>query len=253
MPNLSDVPKNMRWPVETQDEMQNGNVRTTVVLATAMVRIQECSSISLPQRALFDSGAQCSLISKDCVRRLGLRQLRCHLPLRGVGGPVGVLDRKVRVYIRPWFDSQIIIPIEMFVIEQWQSDHPSAHVQKELPPMQGDMLADENYNVPAPIDLLLGAEVWSESVHSRVYRNERGAMMQASSFGYLALGRFALTNQNKIFTTVLNLMAGSNESLENSMLLNAIKQFWAWEEAAEAEVWSPEEQACDGRQTKNCG
>lgn len=231
--------------METQEATPDGNVRTTIILATAVVRIQDRTNISTPQRALLDSGAQCSLISKSCAQRLGLRQIRCHLPLRGVSGSVGVLDRKVQVYIRPWFESPILLPVELFLIDDWETQHPPVAVRWVLPPLNGRNLADENFDTPNRVDMLLGADIWASIVGPTIYRANVGAMMQDSMLGFLALGRFALSDQNALFATVLNLMANNEPALENDLLLNAIKRFWYWEEMAETIPWTPEEQAVE--------
>ncbi|XP_055306907.1 uncharacterized protein LOC129571167 [Sitodiplosis mosellana] len=244
-PNLPGIPRHIQWPAETQEITPTGNLRTTVILATAMVRIQEGNNLSTPQRALMDNGAQCCLMTKSCARRLRLRQIRCHLPLRGVSGPAGILDRKVRIYIRPWFDCDFVIAVELFLIDDWEALHPPVDVQRVLPPMNGQLLADENFNTPARIDLLLGADVWAASMGTTIFRNNLGAMMQQSEFGFLALGRFTMTDQNAVFATVLSVMTGEGPSFENDYLLDAIKRFWSWEEVAETVPWTTEEHAVE--------
>lgn len=211
-----------------------------------MVRIQNGLDISSPQRALMDSGAQCSLITEACVRRLNLKPMPCYLPLRGVGGAAATITKKVQIHLRPWFESPTILAVELFIYDEWQSLHPPSQIQTEpLPPGIGN-LADTNFHMPAQIDLLLGAEVWSNSVKSDFFRNKHGALLQSSAFGYLALGRFALTDQNCILMTVLNTMPGPQSSFENEQLLDAVKQFWEWEGTSEAEnELTPDEKAVE--------
>lgn len=193
----------------------------------------------------MDNGAQCSLITKSCLRSLKLSPIRCHLSLRGVTGPAGILNQKVRIYIRPWFDCEFDIAVELFLIDDWESLHPPVHVQRAMPQMNGQMLADESFNIPARIDLLLGADIWAASIGTTIYRNDIGAMMQESRFGFLALGRFEMTNQNAVFSAVLNTMTGKEPSFEQDCLLDAIKRFWHWEEIAETVPWTTEEHAVE--------
>ena len=244
-PSLPEIPRHIQWPAETQEMTPTGNLRTTVILATAMVRIQDGNDLSTPQRALMDNGAQCCLMTKSCALRLKLKQIRCRLPLRGVSGPAGVLERKVRVYVRPWFNSIFVMAVEFYLINDWQSLHPPVHVQRVLPRMNGQMLADEAFDTPARIDLLLGADVWAASIGATIFRNNIGAMMQQSEFGFLALGRFTMTDQNAVFTTVMSVMTDERPSFEHDYLLDAIKRFWSWEEIAETVPWTTEEQAVE--------
>lgn len=58
--------------------------------------------------------------------------------------------------------------VEMFVIDEWHSIQPQQEIIKEKPP-HGHELADDQYHMPAPLDMLLGAEVWANTVGSLVY------------------------------------------------------------------------------------
>lgn len=54
-----------------------------VVLATACIRLQIGTFISPICRAICDTGAQTSLISNACVKRIGLPTKQCYTPLLG--------------------------------------------------------------------------------------------------------------------------------------------------------------------------
>lgn len=221
---------------EDQQMNQAGSIKTIVILATAMVKIQFGTDISQPVRALMDAGGQISVITKQCAKRLKLRMIPCCLSLDGIGGHAGVLTRKVRVFLRNRFDdSNFQMAVELFVIEDWHSIQPQQEINKEKAPF-GHQLADNNYHKPAPLELLLGAEVWANTVGSTVFRNKRGAMMQTSSLGMLALGKFELRPldfPNVIISTEFCANTTSS-SVSDHLLAEALRRFWQWEEAMDS-------------------
>lgn len=123
--------------------------------------------------------------------------------------------------------------VEMFVIDEWHSIQPQQEIIKEKPP-HGHELADDQYHMPAPLDMLLGAEVWANTVGSLVYKNNRGALMQNSSLGWLALGRFELKPTE---SSILNISPAPvaitvpNNDIGDHLLAEALRRFWSWEEA----------------------
>lgn len=88
---------------ESRQQIVNGQLKSTIVLATTLVRMQAGTQITKPCRALLDTGAQLNIISKACVMELGLSMMNCHHPVHGIAGS-SILKNKVRVHIRPWFE-----------------------------------------------------------------------------------------------------------------------------------------------------
>lgn len=242
-----NLPSNSDQTKEAQIVAEAGNLQRIVILATASVRLQHGTELSGPIRALMDAGGEISLITESCAKRLKLKTLSCHVPLKGVGGKVGILKKMVQVWLRPWFESDFVFQVFLYVTETWQTRLPRAEVQKENAPFD-HRLADESYHVPALVELLLGAEVWAEAVCSTIYRNRNGAMMQSSTLGCFALGRFNLAENNADIFSVLNsnVDAGTKDTVENTLLAEALKRFWQWEQAmGEKAALSSEELAAE--------
>lgn len=194
----------------------------------------------------MDAGGQVSVITRQCAKRLGVKLINCYLPLKGIGGPAGTLKQKVRVFVRSWFDGDFVFPVELYVIEKWHSIHPQSIIVPEKPPFD-HLLADGSYHLPAPVELLLGAEVWAAAIGSTVYRNRKGAMMQSSMLGCLALGRFELREDEPMNYTSVNITSGEFDEVENMLLDEALKRFWTWEKAMDREksAWNADEQAVE--------
>lgn len=217
---------------EAQNRSKEGNMQTTVILATAKVRLQSGMTLSEPIRALMDAGGEVSVITQACAKRLNFKPVPCYMPLNGIGGYVGAMRKKIQVFIRPWFESDFVFPMDLYIIEQLNSILPRYEIRKENPPYD-HVLADQDYNIPAHIELLLGAELWAEAVGSTVYKTGFGAMMQSSSLGCFALGKFTLINSEAAGVTILNASISEAENkqkgIEYMLLDEALKRFWEWE------------------------
>lgn len=226
------TPDDLNAATESQAVVEAGNLQRIVILATARVRLQYGTDLSEPIRALMDAGGEISLITERCAKRLKLKMLSCHVPLKGVGGKAGILKRMVHVWLRPWFESDFVFPVFLYVTETWQTKLPRAEVERANAPFD-HRLADEAYHIPEMVELLLGAEVWAEAVCSTIYRNRTGAMMQSSMLGCFALGRYELANRNEGALSVLNASVGADapDNVENMLLADALKRFWQWEQA----------------------
>ncbi|KAF9415130.1 hypothetical protein HW555_007164, partial [Spodoptera exigua] len=109
----------------------------------------------LHEAALLDQGSQISLISENAVQRLGLQRRRYNASVSGIGS--GASQSKGLVSI----DCQSIygdynFTTEALVLSRVASNLPSVQFKKQSwPHLQHLQLADPEYNVSKPIDLLL--------------------------------------------------------------------------------------------------
>lgn len=58
----------------------------------------------------------------------------------------------------------------------------------------GIQLADPRFTIPAPVQLLLGAEVWAKVAGNINYKNQMVTVLQETHLGYICFGRVNLTN-----------------------------------------------------------
>lgn len=199
----------------------------TVVLATANVRIQIADYISSPIRALLDTGAQLCVITKDCVKRLRLKTMSCHQQVSGIGGSASPACRKVSVHLKPWFDAPYAIAVELFVMDDLAGNHPSTQLHIEVPKIAEMTLADETFDTPAPIDMLLGAEVWAKIVRAVMFSNTSGLLLQQTMFGYVLLGRTQTFTAMRVNFAVYSARKAEQE---NMILADLLKLFWETQE-----------------------
>lgn len=153
---LCKVGVNTENEIESKQQIVEDEFRTTVVLATACVRLQTGTYVTEKCRALLDTGAQLNLISCKCMKYLRLPAIRCNRQIDGVTGSE-VLTSKVRVYLRSVYDEQFSLFIELYVMPlNFAGRCPSVELPTTVP--DGLQLADPGFRRPAEVQLLLGAD-----------------------------------------------------------------------------------------------
>lgn len=141
----------------------------------------------------------------------------------GVSGPE-LIKKKLIVEIQPWFSSEFRLLVQFYVVHGLDKQ---IEVSKEQ--ISHLLLANEKFDVPAPISALLGAGVYADIIAAGLYKHIDGAMMQETQLGHIILGKF-LVKKNSSYSAVMNLTQAPqciepyqfenknyNESLKNAL------------------------------------
>lgn len=206
----------------TQQKIET-TIKSTVVLATANVRVQNGTQVSENCRALLDTGAHMNLVTCECMRILKLPAIKCYHIADGIAGSQ-IITQKVRTFIRPSFESNFTMKIEMFVMENFCGNIPSFELPTVVP--EGIELADPSFRIPAEVQMLLGAEVWAAIIGNIMYRHIDGTILQETLLGYICYGRVLLSRAKNELSCV-NLSLQKNEEQK---LIELIEKFWNIEE-----------------------
>lgn len=144
---------------------------------TAIIRIVS-NERYVSERALIDPGSECSVISLEMVRRLGARTVRvgnkerCFLKIGGGHG----ISTTVETYaeVRPKY--RVVTPAKSL----------DSRIMDEFPGLQ---LADPQFHVAAPVNILLGGDVYSRIIRNGVSGGSFGKpLAQFTIFGYIISG-----------------------------------------------------------------
>ncbi|XP_008190090.1 uncharacterized protein LOC103311953 [Acyrthosiphon pisum] len=138
------------------------NQLPSVVLATALLHVQDVAGSPQTVRALIDGGSQISAISANCCQRLGLRAAKWTLPVTGLSElPVPSVLGIVDLHIQPRDSSQSSMPVRAWVLSSITSDMPTSKLPSTVREKCGDLsLADPLFDIPAPVEILLGADIY---------------------------------------------------------------------------------------------
>ena len=219
------------------------------LMTTAQVLLTGPRGQEIKARALIDSGASLSLLSHKMAQTLGLPLQPSHLKLTGVQGsnskPVKFFTD---VNISPTFNRDKIINCKPAVVQVVTANLPPEPLEavNGMDHIMGLHLADDSYNVPGKIDLLLGADVAHKIFIERAPRTGNGQepMVQATEFGWVISGPATRCNQSTS-TSPINIHCLHPEE-ESPPLHKLLYEFWDGEEAPgdeEATFSQLEEQA----------
>ena len=131
-------------------------------MTTAQVLISGPNGEEIKARALIDSGAGLSLVSRRVAQILNLPLEPAKLQLSAVQGEISKpLKHVTMLHISPLQNRQKKILCKPAVTQMVTSDLPTepVHPVGDLPHIMGLQLADPDYYNPGRIDILLGADM----------------------------------------------------------------------------------------------
>lgn len=212
---------------------EGADTKTMAVLATALVRCQNGTHITEPIRAICDTGAQMNLMTYDCAKRLKLHLIKCNKPIYGICGGPGSISRKAITHVIPWFTTEVAIAAQIFIIEKLDGTFPSQPLDKTTIP-NDLIMADPGFDKPAPIEMLLGVEIWAMAVQSPFYKRGAAALMQATKFGHVVMGKCDIMADSPIHRSA-SFAGNANGSDQLKALSEQIEKFWDVEETADSQ------------------
>lgn len=212
----------------------------TVLLATAVVRVPIGNKIH-ECRAMCDSGAQINLISKACVQKLRAKVTECNRLVAGIGNPNGVeAAGSVELRIQSRHNAAAELSSSFTVMNELDIRIPRDPIRRLNIP-EGLKLADDNYHVPADVDMIFGAEIWAACMRADSRRNEDGTLLQDTMFGYIVLGRCETALEQAFWTYAMHVSQQPNEN----RLAEIMKQFWEQQEVQLEKQRTPQEELAE--------
>jgi hypothetical protein len=142
-----------------------GKSRNHILLATAIVEVKNKSGHYIPCRALLDSASQSHFIRERCVQHLRLSRTQTHASVQGISNVNIATHHSVSIHLRcrhtDWHTTLdcAILPNITGVTPSSKPDISNWKIPKDI------KLADD-VNKPGSIDLLIGADVFYDILHS---------------------------------------------------------------------------------------
>ncbi|CAH0715993.1 unnamed protein product, partial [Brenthis ino] len=210
------------------------SLNTTVLLATAIVQIVDEKGRYHCFRALFDTGSQNNLITCDAARTLNIKQVPCDANINGLGGVSADVSHMVRCSLAS--NNKVLFDVDMHVISTICGDQPIAKLNTNgWSHIQSLPLADPGFDIPGPIDILLGADIFADSLLDQCMKGRSNQPVAMNSvFGWLLLGRTHLTS-----SSLLQYTAKSDE------LTSMVQRFWEIDNVPQASILTPLDMACE--------
>jgi len=230
-------------PLSTSQVQFSGTSRTNsmVVLGTAVVRVKDSCGVLHSVRVLLDSGSQISAITSSCVSRIGLTKHKCYTEIVGLSqNPVAKIKGVTNCQFIPHHSTKNTFNCsDLFILPSITDVMPTLH----LPPCirknyEHLLLADPNFDVPAPIDILLGGDIFpnivrprADIIHSSGYSSAFDTLL-----GWVVYGAISQSNPSP----AVSLTATLTPSVDN-----LLRRFWTVEEPAVPVSPTTEDQLCE--------
>ncbi|XP_067214233.1 uncharacterized protein [Linepithema humile] len=173
------------------------------------------------------------------AKLLKVRRVRAPVAISGVGCfDAGTCCYATNILLSPCDNSQPVLAICASILKSLTSYSPLPAVS----PVNWDHLADLSLADPDPlsadlIDLLLGADLYSNFILEGVRKGESGqAVAQNNVFGWIISGSTATRNASRDVTV---------QHCANSQSLDHLQNFWEIEKLPRQTLLSPKEQQCE--------
>lgn len=212
-----------------------------VLLATALIRVQDSRGSSMVCRAFLDNGSQGSFITERCAQKLQLPRHRLNVKVSGLAS-VGV--ECVRSSVPLVFSSlynQDRFETTALVLSKISNLLPSCPIKMDKwPHLEGLRLADPQFFQPGPVDVLLGADIFSTLMcfgRSVFYPGFPSAV--ESVLGWIVMGSIPTKQEESIpcHQIIVHHVQVDAEAL--------LQKFWEVEDVPQASTLTEEEKQCE--------
>ncbi|XP_055591255.1 uncharacterized protein LOC129743295 [Uranotaenia lowii] len=211
---------------------------TSMLLATAVVLVDDCTGFSYPVRALLDSGSECNFMTEAVCQRLKLKRESTNISVVGIGQASSHVKHQVSVSIKSRFNN-FCEEMEFLVLPKVTADLPTVTIDAsnwKLPP--GIILADPSYCTPTVVDLVLGIQHFFDFFQTgkKIPLGSGLPTLTESVFGWVVTG--LVNNLGDSLHTTCNSAASLN-------LDDCLTRFWISEELEPPNTYSPNESRCE--------
>ncbi|KMQ86917.1 gag-pol protein, partial [Lasius niger] len=196
----------------------------TVLLATARIDVSDRHGIKHRVRALIDSGSEVSLISEALTQRLQLQRTAAPVAILGIGGQRTVTSNG-RVNMRlSSTAADFTMHLTALVLPRISAYGTRVKTAGgEWPHVHGLHLADPDFRAADPVELLLGADAFSQIIEKGLRKGgSRAPIAQRTTLGWILSGVVGGVENDA--------PALSHQCTIDDQLATLIGRFWEQEE-----------------------
>lgn len=176
-------------------------VKNFTILGTANVVIKSGINDSfLPCRLMVDDCSQISLISRKLVKQLNLPTEKTYIEMMSFNGSkLPTIKEQTNICIKGLHSDQEIYMLDVGIIDKFQLTVPSERFNVNLP--AHIQLADENFNTPGEIQLLLSGSDWC-AIKLGKFKKIDQLMLTSSPFGWIVQGSIPISKDTRICSAI---------------------------------------------------
>ncbi|XP_074040345.1 uncharacterized protein [Leptinotarsa decemlineata] len=199
---------------------------STVLLSTAIIEVKGKHGKFHKVKAVLDSGSQSNCISSKCAHRLGLSLEKISASISGIAQKDSFSQQGVPCLVKPVNKISPHFNLDFIVIPKICSSLP----EQSLPIhkfSQFSKLADSHSNISAPIDILLGADIFGSLITGKTISSgvERPVALE-TCFGWVIMDKVPSASHSNYTSSFF---AATDISLET-----CVTRFWELEQVPDA-------------------
>lgn len=185
-------------------------------------------------RALLDQGSQVTLITENAAQRLRLHRRKLNAVVSGVGTALGNCKGQLNLECKS-IHTEFTFETEALIMRKLVNNLPNSTFKTTTwDYLQNLKLADPDFNVPGPIDILLGADIYSMIIDEGILRRDLSSpVAQHTKLGWILSGNV------KIFNCLVTLAD-----------LDPLTKFWETEEISNQDELTSAENFCEQHYTE---
>ncbi|KAL4089546.1 hypothetical protein QTP88_024566 [Uroleucon formosanum] len=192
-PNLVDKPSSLSQDqsvVTYVEQDKKSNVTKQIILATALVIIENAVGHQVQCRAILDSGSQVYLITRECASILKINASNSLLSIAGIRPITAKTDTMITTTMCSRINDFKAV-INFHVINSITNRLPSHCINIEplnIPHTISNCLTDPHFSEPASVDILLGAEIFFELFTGDKMKISPLITLHNTSLGWIVTG-----------------------------------------------------------------
>ncbi|XP_062699574.1 uncharacterized protein LOC134284609 [Aedes albopictus] len=213
-------------------------VSSRILLATAVVVVEDDIGVRFNARALLDSGSESNFVSERLSQRMKVSRNKVDVSVLGIGQGVAKVKHSIQMVLRSRV-SDFSREMTFLVLPKVTTNLPTASIKTKgwnLP--DGIQLADPAFFQSKEVDLVLGIEAFFEFFETgrRLSIGNHLPTLTESVFGWVVCGGYSSPNKSQ----QVNCHFSATTELEKLM-----ERFWSCEEEEFQNSYSPEEKLCE--------
>ncbi|XP_018396261.1 PREDICTED: uncharacterized protein LOC108774612 [Cyphomyrmex costatus] len=209
-----------------------------IILSTAIIHVFDCNNHIHSCRVLLDSGSQMNFITQSLADKLYLNKRQIEISISGVTNANIRANQATVVHIKSRFNN-FSERIECVVLPKITQQLPQKFISKQNITIPNNLkLADPDFNVPADIDMLIGAEIfWKLICAGQIKPSRNKPTLQKTLLGWILSGPTSSIPSNSSSSII---SCSVTEELNH-----ALSRFWELDYSISSSIFSPEPQACE--------
>ncbi|XP_058447634.1 uncharacterized protein LOC131428013 [Malaya genurostris] len=211
-------------------------ISSQVLLATAVVVVEDDNGGHFPARALLDSGSESNFVTERMSQRLRVERQRVDISVCGIGQAATRVKQRIITKIKSRV-SDFSRELSFLVLSKVTVNLPIATINPAGWAIPRNVeLADPSFCVSKDVDMILGIEAFFDFFVTgrKISLGEQLPALNESVFGWVVCGGLSIQSPQ------INCNASSSEDLDS-----LVARFWDCEEIGSAVNYSPEEARCE--------